>query len=304
MLHQRFAGQHFDAHAFDARSGAGEITVHEFPVQADRFENLRALVALQRGNAHLRKSLQQALVGGLHVALENLVPGVVGREMAVAVEIFERSDREIRIHRARAVAEQQREVHHLARLARFHDQRHLVARLLADQMIVNRRERQQARNRRVFVVHAAIGKDQQRVARLDGLRGALAKIFDGLLQRALAAFDAEQRRQRGGQEISPFHAAQLFEAPVRNDRMAQLQRVAVFRRLFEDVSLAPDVAVERHHQVFADRIDRRIGHLREGLLEIVEQQLRLVRKARERRVDAHRSDRLFALDGRRDAGSS
>ncbi len=29
MLHQRFAGQHFDAHAFDARGGAGEISLDQ-----------------------------------------------------------------------------------------------------------------------------------------------------------------------------------------------------------------------------------------------------------------------------------
>ncbi len=106
VLHQRFAREDFDAHAFDARGGAGEIAVDELAIQADGLENLRALVALQRGDAHLREGLQQALVGGLHVALENLVPGVVGREMAVAVEIFERSDGEVGIHGARAIAQQ------------------------------------------------------------------------------------------------------------------------------------------------------------------------------------------------------
>ena len=77
--------------------------------------------------------------------------------------------------------------------------------------------------------------------------------------------------------------------------MAKLQRMAILRRLFEDVPLGTDVAVQRHHQIFADRIDSRVRHLREHLLEIAEQQLRLVRKTRERRVDPHRSHRLFAL---------
>ena len=77
--------------------------------------------------------------------------------------------------------------------------------------------------------------------------------------------------------------------------MAQLQRMAVLGRLIEDVSFAPDVAVERHDQVFADRIDGRVGHLSESLLEIVEQQLRFVGQARKGRVDAHRPDRLFAF---------
>ena len=53
--------------------------------------------------------------------------------------------------------------------------------------------------------------------------------------------------------------------------MAQLQRVAVLGRLFEDVSFGADVAVQRHHQAFANGIDRRVGDLREGLLEIIKQ---------------------------------
>ena len=81
VLHQRFARQHFHAHALDARRGAGEIALDERLAPADGLENLRALITLQRGNAHLRKGLQQAFVDGLHVVLENLVPGVVRREM-------------------------------------------------------------------------------------------------------------------------------------------------------------------------------------------------------------------------------
>ena len=40
------------------------------------------------------------------------------------------------------------------------------------------------------------------------------------------------------------------------------------------------------------QIDRRIGDLREELLEIIVKQLRLVREHRERRVGAHRAERL------------
>ena len=59
-------------------------------------------------------------------------------------------------------------MHDLARLARFDDQRDLGARLLAHQMIVHRCQRQQAGNRRVILVKAAVGKNQQRVAGLNG----------------------------------------------------------------------------------------------------------------------------------------
>ena len=63
---------------------------------------------------------------------------------------------------------------HFARLARFDDQRDLRARPFADQVIVDGGQRQQARNRRVLVIDAAIRENQQRVAGLDGQRSALA----------------------------------------------------------------------------------------------------------------------------------
>jgi hypothetical protein len=61
--------------------------------------------------------------------------------------------------------------------------------------------------------------------------------------------------------------------------MLHAQQVAVLGSLVENVLLAPDVADERHHHLFADRVDGRIGHLREQLLEVVEQRLRPVGQA-------------------------
>ena len=276
MFHHRFASQHFDADALDARRCSGKIFLDERLIEAHRLKDLRALITLQRGNSHLRKRLQKPLVDGLHVAFENFVPGGFRRKCSGPVKILERFNRQIRIHRARAVAEQQREMHHFARLAGLHDQGHLVARSLANQMIVNGRKRQQAGDRRVFVVHAAVGQNQQRVTGLDRQRSAAAKSFNRFLELLIAALHAEQHGQAGRQEISPAHAAQLLQPPVGNHRMAQLQRVAIFRRLFQDVPFASDIGIEGHHQPFANRIDRRVGDLRESLLEITEKHLRLV----------------------------
>ena len=61
VLHLRFAGQHVEAHAFDAGGGAGEVLIDQRFVQPDGFEDLRAAIALQGGDAHLGEGLQQAL---------------------------------------------------------------------------------------------------------------------------------------------------------------------------------------------------------------------------------------------------
>ena len=75
--------------------------------------------------------------------------------------------------------------------------------------------------------------------------------------------------------------------------------MAILRCLVEDVALRPDIARERHHQRFAERIDGRIRHLCEKLPEVVEQALGFVRKACRRRVGAHGAHRFFTRCGHR-----
>ena len=70
------------------------------------------------------------------------------------------------------------------------------------------------------------------------------------------------------------NAAQFFQVVVGQDRMRELQRMAMLRRLGQQVALGADVGAQRHDQILADRVDRRIGHLRKQLLEVVEQRLR------------------------------
>ena len=61
----------------------------------------------------------------------------------------------------------------------------------------------------------------------------------------------------------------------------------------------PDRRAHRRHQLLADGVERRVGHLREQLLEVVVEQPRPIRQHRQRRVGAHRADRLFAVVGHR-----
>ena len=65
----------------------------------------------------------------------------------------------------------------------------------------------------------------------------------------------------------------------------------------EQVRPRPDERDEAHHQLLADRVDRRVRHLGEVLLEIGVEQLRLRRQRGYGRVGAHGADRL--LSGRR-----
>ena len=91
------------------------------------------------------------------------------------------------------------------------------------------------------------------------------------------------------------NCADLLQVLVGEDRLAHFQALGL-RHAFEveQIRPRPDDRDEAHHQLFADRVDRRVGDLREVLLEISEQRLRLVGQRRDRRVVAHGADRLLA----------
>ncbi len=79
-------GKHLQANALDAAGGAGEGDAYDVVGQPDRFENLRALIRLQRRDPHFRHDLEHAFgralaVGGDHV----VVGGDVRRIVQVAV---------------------------------------------------------------------------------------------------------------------------------------------------------------------------------------------------------------------------
>ena len=64
--------------------------------------------------------------------------------------------------------------------------------------------------------------------------------------------------------------------------MLEAQRMTVLGSLDEDVAFAANVADERHDHLFADRVNGRVGDLREELFEVIEQRLRLLRETGER----------------------
>ena len=93
--------------------------------------------------------------------------------------------------------------------------------------------------------------------------------------------------------------AQRLELAVEQDRLFEQQLVRVLGRLVEQVALVAQAGREAHHDFLADRVDRRVGDLREELLEVGEQRRRLVGEHRQREVVAHRADRLGAVDRHR-----
>ena len=122
MAVPRLAGDDVDVGAADPRRGPREVAVDEAAVEADRLEDLRAAVALQRRDPHLRHDLQDALVQRLDVVADGALVGQ-SLEHPLLNHVVERLEREVGVDRAGAVADEQRDVVHFARVAGFEDQR-------------------------------------------------------------------------------------------------------------------------------------------------------------------------------------
>ena len=224
-------GQLVDPDATQARHGAGEVLLDELVPEADRLEHLRAPVRRDRGDAHLRHHLEHALAAGLDVALDRLLR-VVGTEpvQVVGDEVLDGLEREVRVHRAGAVAEEQRHVVHLARVARLDHDAHLSAGLLADQVVVHSRDEQQRRDRRPLGAGVAVGQDEDARAVGDRGRRLVAHAVHRLAQRVATTVHAVEAREHVRGELRVLAVVvdvdELRELVVVEDAVRQLDLTA------------------------------------------------------------------------------
>ena len=173
----------------------------------------------------------------------------------------------------------------------------------ADQVMMHGRGRQQRRDRNAVRPRHAVGQDDDVDALADGGFGAAAQFVQHLLHARGAEAGVEGGVERARVEMRGRDfgdRADLLQVRVGQDRLAHLEPLGVGEALdVEQVRPRADDRHEAHDEFLADRIDRRVRHLREVLLEVGEQQLRLVRQRRDRRVGAHRAGAFFAGRGHR-----
>ena len=116
-----FLRDDIEADAADAGGRPGEVVVHDGLVEPEGFEDLCAPVALDRGNAHLGHDLDHAFRRGLHEVLARGLVVDAGDQLFLD-HVVDRLKRHVGIDRRRAVADEQREVMHLAGVAGFDDE--------------------------------------------------------------------------------------------------------------------------------------------------------------------------------------
>ncbi|MGY4363262.1 hypothetical protein ACVW0J_009755 [Bradyrhizobium sp. i1.7.7] len=246
-------------------------------------------------------TLSRPLADRLDVALDDLV--VVERAGQAVLHRDDGFERQIGIDRFGAVAGQAGEVMHFARLAGFDDEADRGAQSDADQMMMHGGAGQQCRDRHPVAADHAVGQDDDVDALADGGFRTRAKLVEHLVHAGSTETGVEGGVERARLEVrlgDVGDRADLLEIRIGQDRLARFEALGGGEALqVEQVGPRSDDGDEAHHQLLADRVDRRVGDLREVLLEVGEQRLGLVRQRRDRRVVAHRARGFLAGGGHR-----
>ena len=280
---------------------SGEVLTENVLVDADGLEQLGAGVGGQRRDAHLGHHLQHALACGLDVVGQRLV-AVQAFEAAAVQHDLDRLERHVRVDRRRTESDQRGHVMHLAGVTRLDDQADLGAAAFANQVVVHRRYRQQRRDRRQLLVGLPVGQDDDPRALVDRRGGLRTDVVQGRLEPGTVLGNRIQTANHLGAQPMPttvhldvgVQVDQLGQLVVTQDRLRHHDLTAGILVGVEQVTFRPDRAGQAGHHLFADGVQRRVGHLGEQLLEVVEQHPRTLRQHRDRRIGAHRAKRLGA----------
>ncbi len=119
---------------------SGKQQLDHVRVQPDDLEQLRAAIAGDGADAHLRDDLREPLVDALAVAAANLrlLAALLQHQDAAAAQVEQGLVGQVRIHRGSAEAEQAGHVVRVARGAGLDDQVDVAAQAQPRQMMVDR----------------------------------------------------------------------------------------------------------------------------------------------------------------------
>ena len=167
------------------------------------------------------------------------------------------------------------------------------------QMLMHGRRCEQRRNRHAVCGHRTIRKNEHVHAELDVVHSRSAETchggFDAFCAPCCGIRNVQlfRTKRAAGEQLNVANALHVLTG---QNRLLRFEaRLRLRRVVAQQIRARADEGDERHHQFFTNRIDRRIGHLRKQLAEIVEQRLCLVRQHGQRSVVAHGARGFFAI---------
>ncbi len=279
-----------EARTLDAAGHALEAQANHFLGQAHGFEQLGTTVRGDGGDAHLRQDLQQALGDALAVVLEHFVQ--VTEDFTGADQVGEYFVGEVRVHGRGAEAQQHGEVVRVASGGGFDQDVAVAAQALLGQAVVHRANGERGVDRQLARGDVAVAQHQLGLAAAYRFLGLIGDVADGRFQAdALLVVEVDQLAV----ETFALQAHQRTPLGGRDDRRAEDHPRGVLGGFLEDVALGAEADFQRHDDRFAQRVDRRVGHLGELLAEEVVRRTHALGQHGHRRVVTHRADRFLAL---------
>ena len=176
--------------------------------------------------------------------------------------------RQVRVHRTGPVSEQRRKMMNLSWLSGLQDEGHGRLLLRLHQILMDRRHRQEGRDRHMVLVHTPVGQDQD----IGPVPVCLVHLHTQVLQGALQfrTLIVNDRNNRHAEPV-PVKIFDLQHIRIRQNRILDLQHLAVFRFLLDQIAVFPHIDRCSGNDLLTDRIDGRIGHLGKELLKVIKQ---------------------------------
>ncbi len=145
--------------------------------------------------------------------------------------------------------------------------------------------------------NAAIVEDDLAASFTNCVLGFHPDALEHIAKGPPAALDLIGAIDRGGALAEMFLECQKLG--IEDDRLFQLQDLGLAWRLVVDIAEIAEPGLQAHDPIFAQRVDRRIGHLAELLAEEVMQPAIAPGQHRHRRIVAHGSERLLGVQHHR-----
>ena len=283
-----------DTHTAHTAHRAGEVRVDELRRKAHGLEDLRGVVALHRGDAHLGHDGDDA--GGRSLVIVG--DALLGRHVQVAAcrQVADARMCVVRIDAARGVAHQCRKVVRGHGVAALHHDVGKGAHAGADQVVVHAAHGEQRRHGHLDR-SGTIAQHHDVHAVADRSLNVLCKLLERGLQRALAGIAAVHGTETAGLKAHAVDGADTLELLLVEQRALQAHQLAGRTGVLEQVAVVAQVERGRGDHMLAQGVDRRVRDLGEQLIEVVEERTRLLGQAGQRRIDAHRGERGLALLG-------
>ena len=283
-----------DTHTAHTAHRAGEVRVDELRSKAHGFEDLRRMVALHRGDAHLGHDGDDARRRGLVVVGDALL----GRHVQVAVcrQIADARMCVVRIDAACGVAHQCRKVVRRHGVAALHHDVGKGTHAGADQVVMHAAHSEQRRHGHL-ARSGTIAQHHDVHAIADRSLNVLCKLLERSLQRALAGIAAVDGTETAGLKAHAVDGADAVKLLLAQQRTLQAHQLAGCTGVLEQVAVVAQVERGRSDHMLAKGVDGRVRDLSEQLIEVVKERTRLLGQAGQRCVDAHRGERGLALLG-------